>query len=185
MPNTLPGMRRSPASLLLLVVAAAGLLLTSCAAPEEEAQAETSGIGVQEAWVRATTGTDDPSMTGAFMVIDNPGPEDVTLTGASSPVAKTVELHEMAMVDGKSVMQQVEGGIVVRAGTGKVLMPGGYHVMLMGLTDELAPGDEVELSLEFAGGATETLTVPVKAFTEEEPHYHPSGSAHPSASMSP
>lgn len=54
-------------------------------------------------------------------------------------------------------------------------MPGGDHVMLMGLDGELAPGDEVDLVLEFSDGSQRELTVPVKEFTEEEGHYHAPG----------
>lgn len=162
---------------LLVVGTACGTGTADEAAPV--AAADTgSPVAVSDAWVRATAGTDDPSMTGAFMALDNEGEEDLTLTGASSPVAKMTEIHEMAMVDGSMVMRKIEGGLEIEAGYGQVLMPGGNHVMLMGLTEELAPGDEVELTLEFSDGSTEELTVPVKEFTEEEGHYHESDAPH-------
>lgn len=161
---------------------AAALLVGTAACGNETGSADTAALAaaeppieISDAWVRATVGTDDPSMTGAFMAIDNEGQDDVTLTGASSPVAKMAEIHEMAMVDGSMVMRRIEGGLEIQAGYGQVLMPGGNHVMLMGLTDDLAPGDEVSLTLEFSDGSTEDLTVPVKEFTEEEGHYHEPG----------
>ncbi|WP_121258536.1 copper chaperone PCu(A)C [Nocardioides ferulae] len=172
--------RRVRRAARLLPALALALTLAACgdddgdATPETTA-AETGGIVVQDAWVRATEGSEDPSMTGAFMVLENDGEDDVDLVGAASPVSGMVELHEMAMVDGDMVMQQVDGGITITAGRGKVLEPGGYHVMLMGLTDPLAPGDEVELTLEFSDGSEQTLTAPVKEFTEEEGHYHEPG----------
>ena len=134
-----------------------------------------SSVVVGDPWVRATAGTEDTSMTAAFMTIDNTGDEDVTLVGASSEVAGMVEIHEMLMVDGAMAMQAMESGLVIEAGRGKVLEPGGYHVMLMDVQTELAPGDEVALTLEFSDGSTEDLTVPVKEFTEEEGHYHEPG----------
>lgn len=137
--------------------------------------AVTSTVVVGDPWVRATKDSEDPSMTGAFMTLDNPGTEPVTLVSASSSVARTTELHEMAMVDGAMSMQAVDDGIVLEAGRGKVLEPGGFHVMLMGLRGALAPGDEVDLSLVFSDGSTQDLVVPVKAFTEEEGHYHAPG----------
>lgn len=135
----------------------------------------TDSVVVGDPWVRATRGTDDPSMTAAFMTLDNPGTEDLALVAASSPVADAAELHEMAVVDGARVMRPVAGGIPLEAGRGKLLEPGGYHVMLLGLRQPLAPGDEVDLTLEFSDGTTQQLTVPVKAFTEEEGHYHAPG----------
>lgn len=181
---------RSTRSLRLAGLGAALLVgLTACGTSQadEAAPADDGDVAVSDAWVRATVGTDDPSMTGAFMAIDNEGEEDVELVGASSPVAGKVELHEMAMVDGSMVMRRIEGGIEIEAGFGQVLMPGGNHVMLMGLEDELAPGDEVDLVLEFSDGTEQELTVPVKEFTEEEGHYHEPGTEpghHPSGSPS-
>lgn len=184
-------LRPRPTRHLRLAGLGAALLvgLTACGTSQadEAAPADDTGVAVSDAWVRATVGTDDPSMTGAFMAIDNEGEEDVELVGASSPVAGKVELHEMAMVDGSMVMRRIEGGIEIEAGFGQVLMPGGNHVMLMGLEDELAPGDEVDLVLEFSDGTEQELTVPVKEFTEEEGHYHEPGTEpghHPSGSPS-
>lgn len=161
---------------LLLALTACGTS-TASQPPASDAPGEPS-VEVSDAWVRATVGTEDPSMTGAFMALDNEGDADVSLTGASSSVAGMVELHEMTMVDGAMTMTRIEGGIEIPAGYGQLLMPGGSHVMLMGLAEDLAPGDEVDLVLEFSDGTSEALTVPVKEFTEEEGHYHESDTPH-------
>lgn len=145
-------------------------------ASDSAAQAEqASDITVADPWVRATTGAEDTTMTAAFMAIDNEGEKGATLVAASSPVTTMVELHEMVMVDGKSMMQEVDGGIEIEAGRGQLLQPGGLHIMLMGLDEELAAGDEVELTLEFDDGSTMDVTAPVKEFTEETEHYHAPG----------
>jgi len=166
----------------VLALSASALLLTAglvACGEEDDTTAATTDAGsslvVGDPWVRATAGTEDTSMTAAFMTIDNTGDEDVTLVGASSDIAGSVEIHEMLMVDGAMAMQAMESGLVIEAGRGKVLEPGGYHVMLMGVTTELAPGDEVDLTLELSDGSTQELTVPVKEFTEEEGHYHEPG----------
>ena len=161
---------------LALVVALAGL--AGCGGETEPAAAaQTSAVTIEDPWVRATVGAEDPTMTGAFLVVDNNTDEDVTLESASSPVAGTAQLHEMAKVDGEMVMQEAPGGIVVHARGGQLLQPGGYHVMLMELKRELAPGDEVELTLSFSDGTTLEVTAPVKEFTEEAGHYHSPGTA--------
>jgi hypothetical protein len=167
---------------LPVVALALAFLAGSCGTDDADdatasSASPTEKITIEDPWVRATKGTEDPSMTAAFMVIDNDGSEDVTLVGASSPVSDMVQLHEMAMVDGVMGMQEVDGGIVITAGRGKLLEPGGFHIMMMGLDTELAPGDEVELTLEFSDDTSEVLTVPVKEFTEEEGHYHSPGTA--------
>ena len=170
-----------PALALLLAVGLAGCGDDTDAAG---AASPTADLVVGDPWVRATAGTADPSMTAAFMTIDNHTDADITLETVTSPVSDRVELHETAMVDGAMVMQAVDGGITITAGRGKLLEPGGYHVMLMDMQRELAPGEEVELTLSFSDGSSQTLTVPVKEFVEEQGHYHSPGTgahSHPSA----
>ncbi|WP_239455648.1 copper chaperone PCu(A)C [Nocardioides gilvus] len=164
---------------LSLVLAAA---LSACGSEEEAPRTDlqsdvtpSASIVVEDPWVRATEGAEDTSMSAAFMVLDNQGASDVTVTGASSEVAGTVELHDMVMTDGKSVMTRMEGGIEVAAGKGQLLQPGGMHVMLMDLREELAAGDEVTLILTLSDGSEVEVTAPVKEFTEEEGHYHAPG----------
>lgn len=175
---------------ILAAVLGAALALSAASCGEEESvptdsAADSGEITVTDAWVRATTGTDDPTMTAAFMVISNGTDEDVILESASSPVTEMVQIHEMVMSDGAMMMQEAPNGVTVRAGKEQMLMPGGYHVMLMNLADELAVGDEVDLSLQFSDGTTIDLSgVPVKEFTEEEGHYHSPGASDHSHSPS-
>ena len=173
----------------LAITLGLALLLAGCGTetesePSTEARAvEISDVVISDAWVRATTGSEDASMTGAFMQLSNKGESAVRLVGATSTVARMVQVHAMVMKDGKMVMQELEGGLEVEPGSHAHLRPGGNHVMLMGLTEPLAAGDEVDLTLEFSDGTEQDLTVPVKEFTEEEDHYDPSMT--PSPSMTP
>ncbi|WP_238163837.1 copper chaperone PCu(A)C [Kribbella pittospori] len=152
------------------------VLLSSCGSPapvQEAAAVSTPSVLVEDAWVRATTGAKDTTMTAAFMSLTNPGNTDIKLTSATSPVAGVVQLHEIASKDGKMIMQEKPGGITVPATSHTHLSPGGDHIMLMGLKQPLKPGDEVPLTLTFSDNTTHDLTVPVKPFTEEQEHYHP------------
>ena len=135
-------------------------------------QAAVPGIIVESPWVRATEGTQDPTMTGAFMSLTNPGDTDITLVSASSEVAGMTQIHEMVKQGDTMVMQEAAGGAVVPAGSHLHLKPGGYHVMLMKLKKPLAIGDQVAITLTFSDGTSQTITAPVKEFTEEEDHYH-------------
>ncbi|GAA0618066.1 copper chaperone PCu(A)C [Kribbella sandramycini] len=159
------------------VAVALPVLLSACGSAEKPVaqanQISTPGVLVADAWVRATVGAKDTTMTAAFLSLTNPGSTDLKLTSATSPVAGLVELHEMAMKDGKMVMQQKAGGVTVPAGSHTHLSPGGDHIMLMKLKSPLKPGDELPLTLKFSDNTTHDLTVPVKAFAEEEEHYHP------------
>lgn len=135
---------------------------------------QASIVEVEDPWVRATKGSEDESMSAAFMLLDNGGDMDVEIVGASSEVAETTELHEMSEVDGEMAMSAIES-IEIRPDRGQILQPGGTHIMLMGLTEELVAGDEVSVTLEFGDGSRLEVLAPVKPFTEETPHYHAPG----------
>ena len=62
---------------------------------------------------------------------------------------------------GMMTMQPVES-IEVPAGETVALEPGGYHVMLIGLVEDLEVGDTVEVTLEFESGETQAVTAEVK-----------------------
>lgn len=178
-----PAARRNSSRLAL---AALGLLvattLSACGSEEEAPRTDlqsdvtpSASLVVEDPWVRATDGAKDTSMTAAFMVLENQGSAAVTVTGASSDVAGTVELHDMVMTDGKGVMTPIEDGIEIEPGKGQLLQPGGLHVMLMDLREELAAGDEMTLTLTLSDDSEVEVTAPVKEFTEEEGHYHAPG----------
>lgn len=96
----------------------------------------------------------------AYMTLTNDGDTDDQLVGVTSDVAEAVELHQSAMQDGSMSMRQVDG-IDLPAGGAAVLEPGGFHVMLVGVTAELAEGDTVDLILEFANAGEQTVSAEV------------------------
>lgn len=150
--------------------------LGACSSPSSSSD---PAIVVEDPWVRTTDGATDTKMTAAFMSLANPGDANVSLTGASTSVAMMCQIHEMVKgADGKAVMQEAKGGIVIPAGSHAHLTPGGFHVMIMGLKQTLPVGSEVTLELKFSNGTSKTVVAPVKVFTEETDHYHtPSASA--------
>jgi copper(I)-binding protein len=136
----------------ILALSAASFLVTA-------AQAQ---VTVKEAWVRATV--PQQQATGAFMQLS--AAKDTKLVAASSPVTPVVEVHEMAMQDGVMRMRQVPS-VALPAGKTVELKPGGYHVMLLDLKQQVKEGDTVPLTLVFEGqdGKRESLEVkvPVRA----------------------
>ena len=101
-------------------------------------------IEVRDAWIRGTVPAQ--KSTGAFMEIT--GKSAVRLLRVDSPVAASVEIHNMTMQNGVMKMFPVDG-IDVSAGKTVKLAPGGYHVMMMGLKQQMKPGDRVPLTLTF------------------------------------
>lgn len=89
-----------------------------------------------------------------YMLLANGSAAADRLVAAQADVSNAVEIHETRMEGDVMRMQQVEGGIEVPAGGQAELKPGGYHVMLIGLTRDLNVGDKFPVTLEFASGAT-------------------------------
>ncbi|MFO1308588.1 MAG: copper chaperone PCu(A)C [Burkholderiales bacterium] len=108
------------------------------------APAALAQVAVSDAWVRGTVA--GQKATGAFMQLK--ADADVSLVGASSPVAGIVEIHEMKMDAGVMRMSAISA-LPLPAGKAVELKPGGYHVMLMALKAPLKEGDTVPVTLTF------------------------------------
>lgn len=136
------------------------LFVLSClSAAASMAAAQTT---VSELWVRGTVA--QQKSTGAFMTLTSA--RGGKLLSAQSPVAGMVEIHEMAM-DGNVMKMRAVPGVDLPAGKAVEFKPGGYHVMLMDLKQQIKAGDTVPISLvvESKDGKKETieLKAPVKA----------------------
>jgi periplasmic copper chaperone A len=146
--------RRRRASLALLALLgpfAACLLL----AQDAGAAAAAPLVTVADAWVRGTV--EGQTGSGAYMRLTSR--EDARLVGASSPVADRVEIHEMRMVNDMMTMRQIQS-LPLPANT-LVALDHDYHVMLIGLRQQLKTGQSVVLTLHLidAAGAPHDLDV--------------------------
>lgn len=97
----------------------------------------------------------------AFMTLKNTGAADRQLVGARSAAAQALELHTHIHDAGVMRMRQVEAIAIPGQGTTE-LQPGGFHIMLLGLSQPLKPGQAVDLTLEFADGSKKSLSIPVR-----------------------
>lgn len=96
-----------------------------------------------------------------YLTVLNGLAEDVQLVSAASPAAGVVELHETVNDGGVMRMVHHPEGFPVPAGGDMAMVPGGKHVMLIGVAQALSPGDSVELLLSFDNGETISLSAPV------------------------
>ena len=99
-----------------------------------------------------------------YLQLKNHGDSDDTLTGVSTPVAAKAELHKTIDSGGVAKMDAV-ASLPVKANGNATLAPGGLHIMLIGLKQQLKLGDNFPLTLDFAkaGPVTVTATVaPIK-----------------------
>lgn len=147
------------------------LLLAGCATTPAESTESTSAAASGAATAAALTVTDpwakatDEHMTGVFATLTNESDQPMQLVGAEAELAGMTELHET--VDdgtGSTVMQEKEGGFTIEPGEELALVPGGNHVMLMQLSEEIEPGQDVVVTLEFADGSTVELEAIAKEF---------------------
>ena len=113
-----------------------------------------SVLDVQDPWVRATV--KGQQATGMFATLT--APQGGTLVGARSPVAGTVEVHEMTM-DGDVMRMRAVPRLALPAGAAVALKPGSYHVMLMGLKQALPAGSTVPVTLVLEDAQRQQRTV--------------------------
>lgn len=116
-------------------------------------------IQIEDAYARAASPI--AKSGAAFMQITNTGAENDTLIAARTDAAMMPELHTHIMEDGIAKMREVEGGIPVMAGEITMLQRGGYHVMLMGLAQQLTHGETITIILTFEKAGEIEIIVPI------------------------
>jgi len=102
-------------------------------------------LRIDHPWARAAAANTNGA---GFMTIRNTGTQPDRLVAASSPVARTVELHTHIR-EGEVMRMRPVADIPIPAGQTVRLRPGGLHVMLIGLKEPLRQGTEVPLTLRF------------------------------------
>ena len=139
--------------------AAAGLMLAAFAAQAHEYKLGNLTIG--HPWARPTAG---PSKLGAaYLTLKNEGQEADRLESASTPDAQMAQIHETVPGEnGVMRMRPVEGGVAIPAGGTVAFKPGGYHIMLMGLTHNLEEGQRLPLKLTFAHAGSVDVEVKIE-----------------------
>lgn len=152
----------------LFVLSAIALCLPFAVQAHDHGDAGHGAVEVSDAWVRATV--PQQRATGAFMTLTSK--DGARLVAAESPAAKIVEVHEMSMsADNVMRMRQVDA-VELPAGKAVELKPGGYHVMLIDLAEQVKEGAHVPLTLtiETADGKRESVEVEATARALTQQH---------------
>lgn len=144
---------------MLLRSLVAGLVLAVIAAAAVEAEDVVVGdLKIVRPYAFPSIGK---ATSGAgFLVIENGGAATDYLIGVESKAAARTELHRHERSEGVKRMRRLQR-IAVPAKGRVALAPGGYHVMLIGLTAPLVAGGKVpiELIFERAGRVPVTLSI--------------------------
>ena len=119
-------------------------------------------VTVDKPWVRTTVA--QQTTTGAFMTITSA--QGGKLVSASSPIAASVEVHEMKMEGDVMKMRPVDA-LPLPAGKPVDLKSGSYHVMMMGLKAPVKAGDVVPIKLVVEDAKGKRETVDVKAVARQ------------------
>lgn len=119
-------------------------------------------VAINDAWARATV----PGQPVGAVYMKISSATATRLVNAETDTAKQVEVHNMYMQDGVMKMRK-HGQLDVPAGQTVELVPGGMHLMLLGLKKPLVAGETVAVKLTFQDAkdakSTSVVTVPVRA----------------------
>ena len=143
----------------------AALAVAAMATPALAHEESSGDITLMHSWSR-------PAPQGhngvIYLDIHNKGAAADRLVGASTTVAEKVEFHRSTMKDGIHRMEKVDG-IAVPAGGMATLAPGGYHIMLIGLTYMLMAEEtfSVTFTFEKAGDITSTVSVETRGGADD------------------
>jgi copper(I)-binding protein len=127
-----------------LIALFAGFVLSSAAFAHSY---KIGDLHIGHPWARATV-PGQPS-GGAYLSIENTGKTSDKLVSASSPIARSTEIHTMSMEGDVMKMREV-GSIEIKPAEKIAMQPGnGYHIMMIGLSQPLKTGDKIPMTLTF------------------------------------
>jgi copper(I)-binding protein len=133
---------------MLVAIASVAFFVSSPAAAHD--------ITAKQAWSRATP--KGAKVAGGYLTIENRGVQPDRLLSASSGAAAKVEIHQMSMQDGIMTMRPLDDGLAIAPDTTVTLVPGGDHIMFIGLTAPFEEDQRIPVSLNFErAGKIETI----------------------------
>ena len=125
---------------ILLSLIISILLLQSCS---------KENYSIENAIMRLPLGAGTNSA--AFFTLTNNTDEDIKIVSASSTLDAKIEVHNVSMMNGMMHMHEVEF-IEVGAHKSQEFKSGAYHIMMMGIKDQLKANDQVTITLELSSG---------------------------------
>ena len=143
----------------LLILIFALMMMTACGGASETNTSSEPQIKVMEPWSRPS-----PAMAGngaVYMMLTNEGGADDTLLSVETDAAEVVELHETKM-EGDVMKMSPVAKVEIPAGGSAAFEPGGLHVMLINLQQQLVPGEKIKLTLNFEKSAPLNIEAEVR-----------------------
>ncbi len=110
-------------------------------------------------WVRSAG---SGGMTAAYFDVTNGQTVEDALTGVTSSVAGSAGLHETVEDSSGMMGMQEVASVPVPAGGTVTFAPGGLHVMLMDLKQDLTAGGRVDLTIATRGSGSIVLSAEIR-----------------------
>jgi copper(I)-binding protein len=129
---------------------------------------EKGDIQIRHPWSRATPAGAKVGV--GYMEIRNRGKQPDRLLGASTPLARRVEMHVTRSEGEVMKMRQVES-FSIPAGERVELSPGGGHLMLVDLARPLKKGERVPLTLRFERAGEVEIEMEVQELGSRHPRH--------------
>ncbi len=128
-----------------------------------------SDIMVMNAVARASL-TPTAKSGAIYLSIMNHGSLEDKLLSLITDRAMSAEIHETNMDGDIMKMRAVENPVTIAAGTTFDMKPGGFHIMLTGLSAPLKKGEVITLELEFEKAGRLKVVVPVGDVSASHDH---------------
>jgi periplasmic copper chaperone A len=102
-------------------------------------------LSIEKTWTRVSA---EGTNTAFFFDVVNNSDKPDTLYNVESTVAEITEIHETYKVDGKMGMRKIPYVVIPPKSTFN-FKPRSYHIMLIGLNNDVNANDVVELTVYF------------------------------------
>lgn len=135
---------------IFLSLAAIAMLTSGC---------RNGKLTVTDLWARSAAAGQNGVV---YFVIDNQTGQDDTLLEVRGEVAEAVEVHLSKMDENGVMSMERQESIPVPARSVVEFKPGGLHVMLIALKNDLQTGDTFQITLVFQNAGEIELDVPVR-----------------------
>jgi hypothetical protein len=149
---------KRPALLFSILV----ILLSACGSTTGE------DIEVHNPWARPTAQGENAAV---YFQIHNHSQTADELVGASSNISDDVEIHESKMVNDVMQMNMVSS-MPLGADEEVNFEPGGYHIMMVNISQELKVGDHIGVILHFKNHEDIVVDVHIENSMPNEDHEH-------------
>jgi periplasmic copper chaperone A len=116
-------------------------------------------LKIENAWIRTASNGMNSAL---YFDINNMTSKDDQLINVSSDIAKIVQIHETYMQGENMGMRKVDS-ITIKSKSIFHLSPGGFHVMIIRLKENLRSGDKKEFTLTFRNAGKIKVKAEVKS----------------------